>query len=340
MDINIDLVKEYLRLNPDKTLYHRESQNLEFKEQFNLAGLAEYFKDFSALANNSGGYIIFGVSNVPRKLIGLSKKSKEQFEKIDPEKISGFLIKIFSPNIEWFQATFEIDKKTFGIFFIQEAKIKPIIAKSDEGKDQIIKNGDVYYRYGGRSQTIQCSELESIIQKRISMQNTYWMNLFSKISKIGPSNAAILDTERGLIEKDEKQLLVIDEDLASKIKFLKEGEFQEEKGATALKLVGDIYPIEEVEVTKIKKQNLLELYPLTYKQAVVKIKQKLSSVKEGEIIQAMKINGIKNNKDYSAYNFRNRTQEQEFLKTGNIPKGIPSIYNENAVGFLVKLLKR
>lgn len=39
-------------------LYHREGQELEFKEQFNLAGLADYFRDFAAFANNRGGYLI------------------------------------------------------------------------------------------------------------------------------------------------------------------------------------------------------------------------------------------------------------------------------------------
>ena len=33
-------------------LKHRDSQTLEFKEAFNFAGLAEYFHDFAAFANN------------------------------------------------------------------------------------------------------------------------------------------------------------------------------------------------------------------------------------------------------------------------------------------------
>src|SRR5262245_51164384 len=55
-----------------KYLRHREGQELEFKEQFNLAGLADYFRDFAAFANNRGGYLIFGVQDSPRIPIGLS----------------------------------------------------------------------------------------------------------------------------------------------------------------------------------------------------------------------------------------------------------------------------
>ena len=46
------------------------------------------------LQNNIGGYIIFGVTNSPRKLKGLSKKSLEQFNKIDEEKYQGLLMSI------------------------------------------------------------------------------------------------------------------------------------------------------------------------------------------------------------------------------------------------------
>lgn len=48
-------IEELLRLNDDGYLFHRESRELEFKEQFNLAGLTEYFRDFAAFANTAVG---------------------------------------------------------------------------------------------------------------------------------------------------------------------------------------------------------------------------------------------------------------------------------------------
>jgi len=35
-------ILEILRLKPNGHLYHREGQTVEFKEQFNFAGLADY----------------------------------------------------------------------------------------------------------------------------------------------------------------------------------------------------------------------------------------------------------------------------------------------------------
>src|SRR6185369_16712720 len=160
--IDENLVLELLRVTTNGNLYHREGQELEFKEQFNLAGLADYFKDFAAFANNKGGHLIFGVTDTPRKLNGLSETALDQFNKIDPEKITGFLIDIFSGDISWEQVVLEHKGMEFGIFKIYPATVKPVISKKDEGKDQTIKNGEIYYRYGGRTQKIQFPELESI----------------------------------------------------------------------------------------------------------------------------------------------------------------------------------
>lgn len=47
----LDEIKNLLSLRKDGSLYHRESQTLEFKESFNFAGLSEYFRDFAAFAS-------------------------------------------------------------------------------------------------------------------------------------------------------------------------------------------------------------------------------------------------------------------------------------------------
>ena len=56
------------------------------------------------------------------------------------------------------------------------------------------------------------------------------MDLMKKIAKSGPQNAAILDVEKGIIEKDKAQILVIDDELTKSIKWIKEGNFNEKLG--------------------------------------------------------------------------------------------------------------
>lgn len=331
-------VLELLRLNGER-LYHREGQELEFKEQFNLAALADYFRDFAAFSNNRGGYLVFGVKDAPRTLIGMSDKSIDQFEKVDPEKITGYLLETFSSSIEWFQSVVHIEQMSFGVFRVLPAATKPVIAKKDEGKDNIIRNGEIYYRYGGRTQKIQSAELESIINHRIEQNNQQWLDLMAKIGTAGPQNAAILDTEKGLIEKNDKRVFVLDEGLATKLKFIREGEFVEKDGATALKLVGDVVPVDTIEVVQRVKEHLTKSYPLSANEIAEEVKKQVPGTKHNDVWTCIKDNSLKDNLDYSAYNFRNKMQEDRYKETGHVPSATPSIYNQAAVEFIVKVIK-
>lgn len=336
--IDEDYIRELFRTNSNGNLYHREGQELEFKEQFNFAGLADYLRDFSAFANNKGGYLIFGVTDSPRKLKGLTESSLQQFERIDPEKITGYLLDIFSSQITWEQTIFEYKGMSFGVFRIYQSLLKPVIAKKDEGKDQVIKNGEIYYRYGGRTQKIQYSELESIINHRIEHNNLQWLDLMAKIGKAGPMNAAILDTEKSIIEKDDAKILVLDEELAKKLKFIKKGEFVEKQGASALKLIGDIVPIDRIEIIKKIRENLIREYPLTAMELVDEVKKRVPYCKQNDIYKVISENGIKDDPEYSAYNFRSKKHEDKYNVTGILPTGTPSIYKHKAIELVTKIL--
>ena len=330
---------EQLRLNDSGKVYHRESQTLEFKESFNFAGLEEYFKDFAAFSNNRGGILVFGITDSPnREPKGLSEKSLEQFEKIDPEKISGFLNEIFSGHISWYKQVIKKEEKIFAAFKIEKAIVRPVISKKDAGKDQTIRNGEIYYRYGGRTQKIEYSELEALINERIEKTNQNWLDLMGKIGRVGPQNAAIYDTEKSILEKDDSKILVVDQELSSKLKFIKEGEFKEKDGAPTLKLVGDVMPIDKVDVVKHVKENLLKEYPLTATELCDQVRIK-ANCKQNEVWKAIKDNEVKKDSKYSAFNFRNKKQRDEYKVNGVLPKNIPSIYKPAAVDYLVTLIK-
>ncbi len=338
--LNEHIVTELLKLKDDGNLFHRESQHLEFKESFNLAGLADYYRDFSAFANNKGGYLIFGVKDRPkRELVGLSPKATQHFDKLDPEIVSGHLLDIFSSNISWEHEIYELDNMTFGVFYIYESAIKPVITKKDEGKDQTLKNGEIYYRYGSRTQKIQFAELESIINKRIEQNNTQWLDLVQKIGKSGPQNAAILDSEKGIIEKGDSQILVIDQELLSGFQLIREGEFSETKGAKTLKLVGNITPINQVEIVRKVKEDKLKEYPLSASDLVAEIKKREPNIGMNRIWEIIKENEIKKNRDYSDYSFRNQKHRLNFEEDGILAQGTPSIYKPTAIELILSIHK-
>ena len=335
-----DDVIELLRTKPDGRLFHREGQTIEFKEQFNLAGLADYFRDFAAFANNRGGTLIFGVTDSPRSPSGMSTKSIEQFEKIDPEKISGFLLDIFSGHIQWHQNVFEINSKIFGVFEISESTSKPIIAKKDEGKDQSIRNGDVYYRYGGRTQRIRYSELQEIINDRIHQNNNQWLKRVGEIGASGPGNAAVLDLENSTLRDGKDQVLVIDDILAKKLKFIREGEFNEVDGAETLKLIGDVKSVDRIEVVRKVKENRLREYPLTATQLADAVKKKCPECGTNTVWKIIAAEQLKRNRTYSLPSFSNLAAEEKFEETGRWTASTPFIYKPEAVDYVVNIFRQ
>ena len=100
MQINKRKILEILFPNGHNT-DERENEELEFKENLNLASLSNYYRSFAGFANNKGRHLIFGVKDSPRIPKGLIQKSYDQFKQIDPQKITGDLLEVFSANIEW-----------------------------------------------------------------------------------------------------------------------------------------------------------------------------------------------------------------------------------------------
>lgn len=240
---------------PDR-LIKREDKNHEFKTSFNMAGAAMYLKSIAAFANNEGGYIIFGVKDKPHILCGLKDKALESFSMLKVEDLTQKIHDYFAPDIEWKHCLFEYKEMFFGIIYIYPAKVKPVVCKklydcSDERYS--LKESDIYYRYGGRSQRIKYPELQRLIDEKRAAEERQWMKFLMKAAHIGVENACLLDLSKGEIT-GEGGRVVIDEELLKKIAFIKEGEFVENGGTPTLRLVGDVHTIEagKTLVTKTK----------------------------------------------------------------------------------------
>ena len=97
-------------------LISRENSRLEFKESFNLGSADEYAKTAAAFANTQGGYIVFGMKDSPRQLVGLKTAN---FESFDPAKLSNALNERFSREIYW-ESHFTIQRGLkIGIFYFR-----------------------------------------------------------------------------------------------------------------------------------------------------------------------------------------------------------------------------
>jgi hypothetical protein len=232
-------LNEIFKISPadPERVISRESSSLEFKESFGWASLSKYLKTSAAYANTKGGYIVFGIANKPHRLCGLSGTNLKLFEDIDPEKMSNNFNEHFAPEIEWAIQEYELHGKVFGLLFIHEAKDKPVVCTKDAAKD--LKEGDIYYRYRGRSERIKYPELRAILDAKRENEQRLWMQHLQNIARIGVREAGIFDLHTGHVTGAGGSFL-IDESLLSQLSFIKEGEFSEVKGKPALKLIGHV----------------------------------------------------------------------------------------------------
>ena len=268
----------------------RESGYLEFKESFNWNSKDKYSKSMVAFANNKGGYIVFGIKDKPRDLVGLQSNN---FEDVDEAKITAYLNGVFAPEIIFEKFVITVNTKKIGLLYTQQAKTKPIVCLKNDGE---LKEADIYYRYNASSERIKYPELKAMFDFVKEEERKDWMDHFEKISKIGPTNAAIMDTIGGEIT-GKGGTLVIDKKLIPKLKFINQGHFQE-KGKPVLRLIGDVKPVSivagksknglGVQITddpnapamRLEEEEILKKkYPLDYRALVKELSKTYSDFK-------------------------------------------------------------
>jgi len=151
----------------DSTILARyESTEIEYKESFSFKGFKDYIRTFAGFANNNGGYMVFGVKNSPRKIIGLKST---RFDDLDQRKINQYFSEYLSAEIKWDCFLHKVDNKKCGLIYVKEAKNKPIIISKNDKK---IKEGQIFYRYAGETKLIKSSELQNIILNRVKKRKT------------------------------------------------------------------------------------------------------------------------------------------------------------------------
>jgi hypothetical protein len=223
---------------------NRESYNLEFKQNFQSGdNLIKIIKTMIGMANNKGGEIVFGIKDRPHLPIGMTNS---RFHEVDPAEIDSKIREYFSSEIKWNSSTVTNNNKEFGILSISENDNKPIICKKN--KDNVLREGAIYYRYRGQTKEIEYAELREILDKEKEKEKILWIKHIQKISIIGPRHVHLLDSFKGEITIGEGKIL-IDKNVIDKLHFIKEGHFSETNGEPTLKLIGDITGIADPELS-------------------------------------------------------------------------------------------
>lgn len=183
--------------------------------------------------------MVFGVDDHPRTLVGLQSR---RFEELDPATVTSFLNEHFAPEIEWYQYMHESDRGEFGLIYVERSRERPVICTKAAGDGQYLREGEIYYRYRGRSQAIRYPELRAIIEERRLEEQRLWMHHMKQISRIGVQDAGVFDLASGKVYGSGGSF-VIDESLLDRVSFIREGGLAERNGAPAVKIIGEAQSI-------------------------------------------------------------------------------------------------
>jgi len=247
---NLNEIFKISSRDPERVI-SRESSDLEFKESFGWKSIPKYLKTSAAFANTRGGYMVFGIANAPHKLVGLDGPHLRSFESIEAEKLTKHFNDHFSPEILWKIQEYELQGKIYGLLYVYESHDKPVICTKDAEKE--LKEGDIYYRYRGRTERIKYPELRAILDDGRKKEQRLWMRHFSRIATIGVRDTGVFDLHTGQVS-GAKGSFFIDEALLSQLSFIKEGQFSETEGKPTLKLIGNVGVISALPDASGKKQ--------------------------------------------------------------------------------------
>lgn len=249
-----DFISEF-QVADHKIVNLREGITYEFKENFNWGSRERYAKIMASFANASGGYLLFGIKD-DGNVVGLSNHN---FETHDPADVSSFLNSLFTPAILWDKFVCDLGGYTIGVIKVEEATEKPIMSYRN---GQEVKEGDIFFRYAGKSERIKISELKAIIENGKRMYGEKLLKSLRMIVEKGPESVKLLDLEK-LKEAKEDEVYLLENDLSnSEVKVHKATESDEAKGI-GIKIVnveGKAMPITVKEFANISSELLVHAF--------------------------------------------------------------------------------
>jgi hypothetical protein len=193
----------------------------------------------AAFANNRGGYLLFGVKDGTKEIVGLKSKN---FASFDPAQGATYLGEHLAPVPRWDMRILTLGGIEVGAVYVWPAAEKPVVCLKNHDE---LKAAEIYLRYVGSSTRIKYPELMQMLAERDRRVEQKWMQAVRRIQRIGVDNAAILDPRTGKVAGPAGTFL-IDERLVPKLNFIREGEFSEKEGAPTLKLIGQLEPVRPV----------------------------------------------------------------------------------------------
>lgn len=224
-----------------------ETDEFECKEGFSLRNFSKPLRTIAGFANNRGGYLFFGVKDKPLgfAVCGLAD---DRFTETDQNKFSQTIRSVLEPTPRFRVASLKLDALTVGVIHVEPHSAKPVIASKTEGD---VAEGAIYYRYPGETKAICYADLRAILDERDQRSREAILPMVQQLLELGPKDAMVANLADGQLEGGQRPI-IIDQQLVERIKFIRDGQFDEVDGAETLRLVGDVNAVDLSSVTTVK----------------------------------------------------------------------------------------
>lgn len=216
----------------------RESKHREFKQAFAPNDFSDYTKTIAAFGNAGGGYILFGISDKPRQLVGTP-------EIPDEAQWADRLREDFDPEIAITTRAYAVG--AFHVYAVgtDAATQRPIVCKRSRskrvpGRDgrprdvEVIREGTIYYRYSGQTRSIGYTELMALMAEREARRVKSFMDTLNIIQKVGVDKAGILKMS------EDASTIVMTPETAKSLSLIDKGRLVQEPGAPAYVVMGNV----------------------------------------------------------------------------------------------------
>ncbi|MBF0374666.1 MAG: ATP-binding protein, partial [Alphaproteobacteria bacterium] len=208
-----------------------ESSEVEFKSSFQWKSKSKYAKTIAGMANNTGGYLLFGVDDTAR-VVGIDETF---WDSVDPCQLSQ-RIGQFAPAVDVSKGKVIISGSLVGVVHVKESVEKPVTCQVT---DAVLESGAIYFRYTGETRAIKAPELLALLRERDRRTEERMAAVVHRLQKVGTGQAAVLDLQTGRVDGQMGHFLLPAE-LLSQVRVVQEGRLVEVDGAPALRLVGDL----------------------------------------------------------------------------------------------------
>lgn len=219
-----------------------ETSQQECKVEFDPRRMNPVIRAIAALANNKGGFVFLGVQDADCQVVGLANDSFTETDIVRfSDKVKTFLV----PTPDFIKETINIGGMNVGVLYVEKYGVPPVIvARAGDG----LEDGSILFRYPGQSAKIRFGDLHEMLRERDRASQTILLKTTQRLSDIGPERSLIVDTGAATIETSDTQLM-IDKKLADQLEFIRQGDFQEVRGAPTLRLVGDVKAVDSEGAT-------------------------------------------------------------------------------------------